>query len=346
MCFERPRPFREIKDQIPICEEEILKLRGFQGELKTWHDMSFVNFNTKSICSLPDSFYKENSNVQEYLNNETISEEMIEHAEDCIRLMAEDCDHLGDFDFFVDAASSFGSLVERVISDIIVDEYPKALRNTWAAFTNCNDLAFSSDKPSKALISLAITRLSEHSTRLIPILLNNSPGIHTLHEDELDMGQALNASVLIGAAMDTLATEKLLRNSVHSDSVLTDLGIATPSHHPHSEISFTSLSLGGSSVVDNWKSSRNIMRMNHTEETYASCAKQASDLPIYVPNFAYSGYSQQATSSVLLFDHFSPNLNSYIKSELLEPLTRANFPGESDTFVEVKESLCSMLDHE
>lgn len=311
--------------------------------------MSFVNFHSKAVCHVPEDFYSPSPSLASFYqgSSEFATSELLEDAENAIRFMAEDCDTLGDFQLMVDAATSFGGFSSTLIEQIIVDEYPKALIRSWANFTNCLDLNFSSSRPSSALVAASLAKLSEFSTQLVPVLLNQPESVHMLHDEELSFSNAIHSSTMLAAALDTVVTKTLTGEPSYSADVLTDCNLATPVNTFVGEPKFTSLATGRQHIIGTWETRNVISRINHREDTYPGSASKPCDFPIYPPNFLYAGYQQQASSGIAIMETASETLSKYIKDSILGDLKRFDF-GElddaADTFSQVKECIHAMID--
>jgi len=312
--------------------------------------MSFVKFHQRAIAELPEEFYSAEPNLSNfYSGSDTFaSEELMTNAEDCIRFMVEDCGHLGEFQIMVDAASALGGFACKVIQDLIEDEYPKAFIRTWASFANCQDFEFSK-RPPNALIAASLSFLSKVSTQIIPILLSSPASKHHMLVDEQhDFDKALHASAVVAAAFDVVATNTLSGNISYSERKLAELKIATPVHELAKDQLFTSLAIGKQEAVQNWEKMNPICRMNYSEDQ--SGAQKPSDLPIYAPNFMYTGYQQQASTGVVILDSHAQHLSSHIHTALLKNLSLSNFRGNvaghdaDEVYTEVRETLYNLVD--
>lgn len=315
--------------------------------------MSFVNFHQKAICDLPEEFYQSKPELSHfYQGSSTLaSEELMVNAEDCIRFMIEDCDFLGQFEIMVDAASPLGGFACAIGEQLLIDEYPKTFIKTWASFENCLDFEFASEASTPSpLIAASLAGLSKISSQVIPLFMGTRKTEHKLVDERLFLSRALDASIVTSAAVDVLSTATLTGQQRYSERKLLDLRLCTPLHGAVDKSPFTSLATGRQGIVESWERMNPIQRINHTEETYPGKANAAIDLPIYCPNFMYTGYQQQASSGIVLPDMQSAELSTHVQSMLIKDLSRKDFvglPTDEDAFylfTDVQETLYSMIE--
>lgn len=317
--------------------------------------MSFVHFHQKAICSLPEEFYQAKPELSHFFQGShggLVSEELMASAEDCIRFMIEDCDYLGEFQLMVDAASALGGFACKIAEQLLVDEYPKVFIKTLASFENCMDFEFNAEAVPRPLVATSLAALAKVSSQVIPLFLGSTKTRHQLCDEPQDLSRALDASVVTAAAMDVLATRGLTGELKFYEEKLADLRICTPIHGMKERPLFTSLATGRQAVVQEWEAMGPIKRLNHTEATYPGQVRSASDLPIYSPNFLYTGYQQQASSAVALLDMHSAELSTHIHSTLIKDLCKRDFVGLGanedafDIFTDIQEALFSLVELE
>lgn len=350
MLFERPRPYRQTQDLASVAadpsEHDLVRLGGFQGELVSWHDMSFVSFHPSAVCEIPGDFYTAAPTLEQFYGSEAlITSEVLGSAEDALRFMVEDCDYLSEFLFLTDAASNFGALTGMLIERIVADEYPKAAARVVANFATCQDFAFAAEQPPRPLVATALASLSKLSTQFVPVLLEPRPAQHAMFEESLVLDRAVDASILVGATLDTLFTGNLIGRPSYTDGLL-DLKLATPLHQLRPDMVFTALGTLKASPVVDWSSRTHVKRINHTEQSYPASLTH-EDLPVYAPNLVFEGYTQQASSACLLLDPAAADTAAYVRDVLLKGLRRQDFlqvDDAGDRFSQVKEDLHRLCD--
>lgn len=271
---------------------------------------------------------------------------LLSRAEDAIRYMVEECDQLGDFHVIADAVGACGGLATSVIENVLMEEYGQKDVVTFANFRACDNFSFKPIRKEIPSLALSLSSLLTVSDQLYPLLLEQSPApsnpAQRLFGEELSWSRVVDSSVMCGAILDAYSTAGLCGRPFVLDDSLAEVYFGAAEVGKPRECFSGSLlrpkPLATTGVT--------IQRINHSEGSYPS-SLGPGDLPIYPPNFSYSGYQQQATSFTLGLDDESSDLSDWIQSNLVSRLRRqdfANLPDVSaqDCYRQVVENLASV----